>query len=156
MTNPPLQAASTGSLWKLIVVLILCGGAIVAVAVYEASDSISPSPPGAGPSSSDPADAVFQPTVLNRVSPPGEPLPGMVWIPGGEFSMGSTIESESLCGVPGTTADALPVHRVYVDGFWMDATEVTNQQFARFVEATGYVTVAEKAPTREEFPGPAR
>ena len=51
----------------------------------------------------------------------------MVWIPGGEFSMGSTIETESLCGLPGVTRDALPVHRVYVDGFWMDATEVTNE-----------------------------
>ena len=44
--------------------------------------------------------------------------------------------------------DARPIHRVYVDGFWMDATEVTNEQFARFVEATGYVTVAERTPTR--------
>ena len=43
----------------------------------------------------------------------------MVWIPGGEFSMGSTIESESLCGLPGVTRDALPIHRVYVDSFWM-------------------------------------
>jgi formylglycine-generating enzyme required for sulfatase activity len=48
--------------------------------------------------------------------------------------------------------DARPIHRVHVDGFWMDATEVTNAQFARFVKETGYVTVAEKAPTREEFP----
>jgi sulfatase modifying factor 1 len=77
----------------------------------------------------------------------------MVWIPGGEFSMGSTVESESLCGAPGTTADALPVHRTYVDPFWMDATEVTNEEFARFVKATGYVTVAEIPPTLEEFPG---
>jgi len=53
----------------------------------------------------------------------------------------------------GVTRDALPVHRVYVDGFWMDATEVTNAQFARFVKATGYVTVAERKPTAEEFPG---
>jgi formylglycine-generating enzyme required for sulfatase activity len=49
-------------------------------------------------------------------------------------------------------ADARPVHRVYVDPFWMDKTEVTNEQFARFVKATGYVTVAERKPTREEFP----
>ena len=52
-------------------------------------------------------------------------------------------------------ADARPVHRVYVDGFWMDRTEVTNAQFARFVRATGYVTVAERTPTAEEFPGAA-
>lgn len=77
----------------------------------------------------------------------------MVWIPGGEFSMGSTAKSESLCELPGVTLDALPVHRVYVDGFWMDATELTNEEFEKFVKATGYVTVAECAPTREEFPG---
>jgi formylglycine-generating enzyme required for sulfatase activity len=76
----------------------------------------------------------------------------MVWIPGGEFSMGATVESESLCSLSGVTRDALPVHRVHVDGFWMDATEVTNAQFAAFVEATGYVTVAERKPTQEEFP----
>ena len=49
------------------------------------------------------------------------------------------------------TRDARPIHRVYVDGFWMDATEVTNEQFAEFVEATGYVTVAERTPTRRGF-----
>ena len=77
---------------------------------------------------------------------------GMVWIPGGEFSMGSDAESESICSLPGVTRDAVPIHRVYVDGFWMDATEVTNAQFAAFVKATGYVTVAEQKPTQEEFP----
>jgi formylglycine-generating enzyme required for sulfatase activity len=49
-------------------------------------------------------------------------------------------------------SDARPIHRVSVEGFWMDGTEVTNEQFARFVKATGYVTVAETKPTREEFP----
>jgi sulfatase modifying factor 1 len=77
----------------------------------------------------------------------------MVWIPGGEFSMGSTESSEGLCAVPGVTRDALPVHRVQVEAFWMDATEVTNAQFAAFVKATGYVTVAEKKPRAEDFPG---
>ena len=76
----------------------------------------------------------------------------MVWIPGGEFSMGSDAACESLCGLPGVTRDALPIHRVYVDGFWMDKTDVTNEKFQEFVNATGYVTVAERAPTQEEFP----
>src|SRR5262249_47868327 len=66
---------------------------------------------------------------------------GMVWIPGGEFTMGST-----------EFDDAQPVHRVRVDGFWMDATELTNEQFAKFVEATGYKTIAERVPDREDFP----
>jgi formylglycine-generating enzyme required for sulfatase activity len=44
-----------------------------------------------------------------------------------------------------------PAHRVYVNGFWMDASEVTNRRFAAFVEATGYVTTAEKPPSLEEI-----
>jgi sulfatase modifying factor 1 len=51
------------------------------------------------------------------------------------------------------TLDSRPIHRVYVDGFWMDKTDVTNQEFARFVKATGYVTIAERKPKAEDFPG---
>ena len=39
------------------------------------------------------------------------------------------------------TKDSRPIHRVYVDGFWMDETDVTNDEFAKFVAAIGYVTV---------------
>jgi formylglycine-generating enzyme required for sulfatase activity len=77
----------------------------------------------------------------------------MVWIPGGEFSMGAHDPRGTEHGGHDPMADARPIHRVSVDGFWMDATEVTNEQFARFVKATGYVTIAERKPTREEFPG---
>lgn len=94
----------------------------------------------------------FAPTVENRTPPPGPAPEGMVWIPGGEFSMGCDVAAESQCGIPGVTLDAQPVHRVQVDGFWMDRTEVTNAQFAAFVAATGYRTIAEIAPTKEEFP----
>ncbi len=66
----------------------------------------------------------------------------MVWILGGEFWMGS-----DAARFP----DAKPVHRVPVDGFWMDTTEVTNEQFAKFADATGYVTVSEKTPKAEDF-----
>ena len=97
-------------------------------------------------------NTAFAPTIPNSTPPPGAAPEGMVWIPGGEFSMGSDATSESLCGLPGVTRDALPIHRVAVDGFWMDATEVTNEQFEKFVKATGYLTVAERAPTKEEFP----
>jgi formylglycine-generating enzyme required for sulfatase activity len=51
------------------------------------------------------------------------------------------------------TRDARPIHRVYVDGFFMDKTDVTNAQFANFVSATQYVTVAERKPRAEDFPG---
>lgn len=92
------------------------------------------------------------PTTTNSDVAPKSSPDGMAWIPGGEFSMGADGSCESLCAIPGTTADAAPVHRVVVDGFWIDATEVTNEQFAKFVAATRYVTVAEQAPTRAEFP----
>jgi len=51
------------------------------------------------------------------------------------------------------TTDSRPIHRVYVDGFFMDITDVTNAQFAEFVKATGYITVAERTPRAEDFPG---
>jgi formylglycine-generating enzyme required for sulfatase activity len=94
----------------------------------------------------------FAPTIPNSSRPSGPAPEGMVWIPGGEFSMGSDASGESLCAMSGVTRDAAPIHRVYVDGFWMDVTEVTNEAFAKFVDATGYVTVAERTPTQEEFP----
>ncbi len=78
----------------------------------------------------------------------------MAWIPGGEFSMGAADPLGKDANVVGmqATEDSRPIHRVAVDGFWMDTTEVTNRQFAEFVKATGYVTVAERKPTAEEFP----
>lgn len=98
------------------------------------------------------AESAFEPTVPNAIPAPTPAPEGMVWIPGGEFSMGSDTTCESLCDLSGVAKDASPIHRVYVDAFWMDATEVTNAQFAKFVEATGYKTIAEIAPTKEEFP----
>ena len=70
------------------------------------------------------------------------PLPapeGMVWIPGGTFEMGCEI-------LDGGMPDESPVHTVELDGFYIDKTEVTNAQFLKFVEATGYVTMAERKP----------
>ena len=96
--------------------------------------------------------SLFKPTIENKNRPSGKAPNGMVWIPGGEFSMGSNVEGESLCSIKGITKDASPIHRVYVDGFYMDQTEVTNDQFEAFVKATGYVTLAEKVPTHEEYP----
>ncbi|MGB8354878.1 MAG: formylglycine-generating enzyme family protein [Chthoniobacteraceae bacterium] len=68
---------------------------------------------------------------------------GMVWIPAGEFTMG-TDDTRSM-------PNERPAHRVHVDGFWMDATTVTNAQFAKFVKATGYLTTAERKPDWEEI-----
>jgi formylglycine-generating enzyme required for sulfatase activity len=63
----------------------------------------------------------------------------MVWVVGGEFLMGATQEENGF-------AEEYPQHQVSVNGFWMDATEVTNAEFANFINATGYITTAERKP----------
>src|SRR5438876_2196903 len=75
---------------------------------------------------------------------PGMPsLQDMVWISGGTFSMGSNAHYP----------EEAPAHKVTVDGFWIDAHTVTNEQFSRFVEATGYVTLAERPANAADYPG---
>ena len=77
-------------------------------------------------------------------APPGRaPRKGMVWIPGGTFLMGS----EDFY------PEERPVHRVHVDGFWIDEHPVTVAQFRRFVRATNHVTFAELAPDADAYPG---
>ena len=73
----------------------------------------------------------------------GPPDKDMVWIPGGVFKMGS----EQFYPEEG------PVREVRVDGFWMDRYTVTNEQFARFVAETGYITTAERTPDANDYPG---
>jgi sulfatase modifying factor 1 len=68
--------------------------------------------------------------------------PGMQWIPGGTFLMGSDVHYP----------EEAPAHRVTVDGFWMDTCAVTNKEFGRFVAVTGYVTVAERSPDPADYP----
>ena len=63
----------------------------------------------------------------------------------------SPMDPNDAVGMQATT-DSLPIHRVAVDGFWMDATEVTNEQFARFVKETRYITVAERTPSAADYP----
>lgn len=89
-----------------------------------------------------PTGQVWSDLVLSSVQT--DRYEGMVWVPAGKFWMG-TDEVEDF-------PDARPRHEVGLDGFWMDRTEVTNAQFARFVQATGYVTVAERQPDPKEFP----
>ena len=96
--------------------------------------------------------SAFEATVPNRGDPPGKVPEGMTWIPGGEFSMGANDPPDmDDVGMKATT-DGRPIHRVYVDGFFMDKTDVTNGEFAKFVKATGYVTVAERKPRPEDYP----
>jgi formylglycine-generating enzyme len=87
------------------------------------------------------------PTVLPdraTLAPHGDPpRPGMVWIPGGEFSMGSNHHYP----------EERPVHRVHVDGFWMDRSPVSNDRFATFAAATHHTTFAELPPNPADYPG---
>jgi len=77
-------------------------------------------------------------------APPGTPpFPDMEWVPGGTFRMGSDRHYP----------EEAPAHPVTVDGFWMDRYPVTNESFARFVEETGHVTLAEIAPDPADYPG---
>ena len=115
------------------VALVMAIGATVTV-----SCRATPEPHAGHGTASDPAIRV------NAAPPPGPSPDGMVWIPGGTFWMGC-----EGCGMP----DALPTHVVSVAGFWMDRTPVTNVEFARFVNETGYVTVAERPLDPREFPG---
>ncbi len=70
-----------------------------------------------------------------RSAPTGSP-PGMVWISGGQFTMGTDDEN--------SMPNERPAHQVKVDGFWIDQHDVTNAEFGKFVDATGYLTTAEK------------
>ena len=81
--------------------------------------------------------------LLAACRPPQTPVSGMVFIPGGEFTMGSDADY--------AYANEKPAHRVNVGPFWIDAKPVRNADFAKFVEATGYKTVAERAVDWEEL-----
>ena len=82
--------------------------------------------------------------VSRRVETPRQdPLADMVFVPAGEFRMGSDRHYP----------EEAPVHRVSVGAFWIDAAPVTNRQFRKFVNATNYVTFAEIAPDPKDYPG---
>ena len=99
------------------------------------------------------ATVAFKKTQIASNAAPGKSPDEMVWIPGGMFSIGCLDPRGIPHGGDKPMTDARPIHSVTVDSFWIDATEVTNQQYSRFVEATKYVTVAEIPPRPEDFPG---
>jgi formylglycine-generating enzyme required for sulfatase activity len=76
-------------------------------------------------------------------APSAPPRPGMVWIPGGRFRMGSDRHYP----------EEAPARLVAVDGFWIDAHPVTNRDFTRFVEETGWTTFAEIPADPADYPG---
>jgi sulfatase modifying factor 1 len=71
------------------------------------------------------------------------PTKDLVWVPGGTFLMGSDVHYP----------EEAPAHKVSVSGFWIEATPVTNRAFAKFIGATGYVTLAERMPDVADYPG---
>jgi formylglycine-generating enzyme required for sulfatase activity len=119
---------------------------IALIGLLAASCSKASAPAGASGmfSQAAPDGSQCQAGVYSNEAPPAtETHPGMLWIPGGEFSMGSSNPK---------FADARPWHRVRVSGFWISKTPITNSQFAAFVAATHYVTVAERKPSPKDFP----
>lgn len=78
-----------------------------------------------------------------ETSTPNQIPEGMVWVSGGTYTMGG---NDAL-----TKEDELPPHKVTISDFFMDEHEVTNAQFSEFVEATGYITTAERKPDWEEL-----
>lgn len=150
------DSRSPGTRGKPIAVAIIVIGiaAGITFAVLTRDLSTRDGKPAAAETMSPKAPA-FGLTVADSATPPGPAPEGMAWIPGGEFSMGAAdplAQDANIVGMK-ATEDSRPIHRVRVHGFWMDKTEVTNREFAKFVKATGYVTVAERKPTLEEFPG---
>lgn len=117
----------------MFVVLLIVAGFLIGYALQKAVHS------DVKIAESKPTNAVS----ARQQQAPGKVPDGMAWIPGGKFTMG-TDSSEAW-------PDERPSHPVEVDGFWMDVTEVTNAQFRTFVDATQYVTTAERAPTVEEI-----
>jgi formylglycine-generating enzyme len=123
-------------------------------------ESADAAAPVASPASKPVPQPALQSPALKFVATTPNPVPtfrsqpkGMVWIPGGEFSMGAQDMPDMNAVGMQATLDSRPIHRVYVDGFFMDKTDVTNAQFRKFVEATRYVTVAERKPDPKDFPG---
>lgn len=110
------------------VLALAAGSALHAFAPLERSGSAGVSVPDA---------------LTSGESAPAPAPAGMLWIPGGTFTMGSDDAS--------SRPNERPAHRVRVDGFWMDEHDVTNAEFRRFVEATGYRTTAERPVDWEQL-----
>ena len=126
------------SKYGILALVSVCSVGLVAAALLAPTR-------GRGGSATDPAVATAkavpgQGDVI--VEPPKAAPAHMQWVPGGTFRMGNA---------KGPHADEQHEHKVTLDGFWMDETEVTNAQFAKFVSATKYVTIAERKPKREDI-----
>ena len=139
--------------WLLRAGILLTSAGVVYASVRawkSRAENPSRAPQAAVPETS---ESSFEQSELAAIWPAGPQPEGMVWIKGGEFTMGCEDPRRLPHGGPDPMPDSRPIHRVSVDGFWMDRVEVTNKQYAAFVKATGYVTVAERTPRAEDYPG---
>src|SRR5258707_4235515 len=127
-----VRSATATILKRAQLALLLCG--IVGIAsklLVSAGPMASPTATGSSP------DEPSRGQTLKQAPP------GMVWIPGGTFLMG-TNDKESF-------PNERSAHFVQVQGFWMDEHDITNAEFSKFVEATGYVTTAEHKVVWEDL-----
>jgi formylglycine-generating enzyme required for sulfatase activity len=124
---------ASGAIWKdAQLALLLCSLLGLASALLVLSETMA-----------SPNAAVFNPDKPFGPQSGREAPPAMVWIPGGTFLMG-TNDKESF-------PSERPAHLVQVEGFWMDEYDVTDAEFAKFVQATGYPTTAERPVNWEEL-----
>ncbi len=142
------SGGSAGWIWAAAIVLVVVGVFGVRYWQLQAASSSAGDAQVAVGANSASGDEPADPSTAQSSAPPlsdapaPEPAPqGMVWVPGGTFWMGNN-----------EYPDSVPEHLVEVDGFWMDEHEVTNAEFAKFVEATGYRTVAELPLDPKDFP----
>jgi len=127
----PIVAAAVLFLSSIALLMVLIPSANRASPVPQANASADQ----AKPADMEPAKQSGPPAGA-LPSPDDRRLQNMTWIPAGRFQMGEI----------NTVPDEFPPHNVELDGFWMDVTEVTNRKFKAFVDATGYVTTAERPP----------
>jgi formylglycine-generating enzyme required for sulfatase activity len=144
-----LLRAHIGMLWRVAKL------ALVAVVAFSATCALTRAFREAEtPHPAQPGDSALAPSSVDRTTNPRVQLQakkgartanpaGMVWVPGGEFLMGTDD--------PQANPVEHPAHQVRIGGFWMDQTEVTNSQFGHFVQATGYATTAERSIEWEQL-----
>ncbi len=131
------------SIYKILAIILVAGAGLAYYFVGQKSDLIAAKPEANCVACKTPSRAVALAVVSDTVHGTfGETENNMVWIPGGTFTMGSN-----------DFTDAKPLHQVIVNGFYMDEHEVTNAQFAKFVQATGYLTVSERPLNAADYPG---
>jgi formylglycine-generating enzyme required for sulfatase activity len=124
---------ATGAVWKgAQPALLLCGLVGLAPALLVSTGTLA----NPNAAASNPDEAYLR--HARRTAPPA-----MVWIPAGTFLMGTNDKN--------SFPNERPARLVQVEGFWMDEHDVTNAEFAKFVEATGYVTTAERPVNWEDL-----